>query len=86
MVCCWLICPNNRKEQSPNKDRVWLDDAFLFLCANIVYPTEQLCGKIYNNRDLGFPPINQKLSDIEINGRIDETVSQPLIKIVPLVR
>ena len=47
----------------------------LFDCANIIYPKKHLCGKIYNNRDFGFPPINQKLSDIEINDRIDETVS-----------
>ena len=48
---------------------------FLLLGAYIIYPTKQLCGKIYNNRDFGFPPINQKLSDIEINDRIGETVS-----------
>ena len=48
---------------------------FLVLCAYIIYPTTRLCGRIYNNRDFGFPSINQKLSDIEINDRIDEIVS-----------
>ena len=53
---------------------------FLVLCAYIIYPKERLCGKIYNDCEYGFAPlwicpINRKLSDTEINGRIDETVS-----------
>ena len=30
---------------------------FLVLCAYIIYPKEQLCGKIYNNCEYGFAPL-----------------------------
>ena len=47
----------------------------LFDCANLSVQKNISVVKSYNNRDFGFPPINQKLADIEINDRIDEIVS-----------
>ena len=48
---------------------------FVVLCRFIIYTTQQLCEKIYNDYESIFPPVNRELSDSEINDIIKGPVS-----------